>query len=94
MVRFKSSIAPYTYLGFNSSLALFVTIKIEVRINKKDLRLLAVVDGEALQEQAAETRPSAAAARVEDPARNLLSNGVRLRDARWAVATSHVHVSQ
>merc|ERR1719506_3594156 len=31
-----------------------------------DLRLLAVVDGEALQEQAAETRPSAAAARVKD----------------------------
>ena len=27
-----------------------------------DLRLLAVVDGEALEEQAAETRPSAAAA--------------------------------
>ena len=29
-----------------------------------DLRLLAVVNGEALQEQAAETRPSAAAARA------------------------------
>ena len=35
-----------------------------------DLRLLAVVNGEALQEQAAETRPSAAAARVEDPVAN------------------------
>ena len=33
---------------------------------ERDLRLLAVVDGEALEEQAAETRPGAAAARVED----------------------------
>ena len=32
-----------------------------------DLRLLAVVDGEALEEQAAETGASATAARVEDP---------------------------
>merc|ERR1719359_2810224 len=31
-----------------------------------DLRLLAVVDGEALEEQAAETRPGAATASVED----------------------------
>ena len=36
-----------------------------------DLRLLAVVDGQALQEQAAETRPSATAARVEDLPRRL-----------------------
>ena len=33
---------------------------------ERDLRLLAVVDGETLEEQAAETGPSAAAASVED----------------------------
>ena len=33
---------------------------------ERDLRLLAVVDGEALEEQAAETGASAAAAGVED----------------------------
>merc|ERR1719311_883839 len=33
---------------------------------ERDLRLLAVVDGETLEEQAAETGASAAAARVED----------------------------
>ena len=32
---------------------------------ERDLRLLAVVDGEALEEQAAETRPSATAARLQ-----------------------------
>ena len=34
---------------------------------ERDLRLLAVVDGEALEEQAAETGASATAAGVEDP---------------------------
>ena len=33
---------------------------------ERDLRLLAVVDGKTLEEQAAETGPSAAAASVED----------------------------
>ena len=36
---------------------------------ERDLRLLAVVDGEALEEQAAETGASTTAARVEDPIR-------------------------
>ena len=33
---------------------------------ERDLRLLAVVDREALEEQAAETRPRSSTARVED----------------------------
>ena len=35
--------------------------------SERDLRLLAVVDGEALEEQAAETGASTTAARIEDP---------------------------
>merc|ERR1719399_2149384 len=50
---------------------------------ERDLRLLAVVDGETLEEQAAETGPSAAATSVED--HEALQPGAVVRELAQAV---------